>query len=228
MSAEDYLGLPTCTNAAPAYIQAIQSRLHKLAVLESSLARAEDGDLLFGYGLYGRPSDVLLGQKIASMSSTDKYSALHRLAANGVLLSPEAFTESMDLDKTAAIDLRQSSKNIYRDTYRRYSHTSFAFPASVLSRLSLSPLSKSAEWNLPLHTIAPYKLDRVKTASLVKRGMFLYAHQNVCEVPRNFRDLAESYALYKAAALCCFPLDLQEFGEKAAVLQTLSLTRLAG
>jgi hypothetical protein len=58
--------------------------------------------------------------------------------------------------------------------------------------------------------------------------MFLYANQNIFDESKNFRDLAESYALYKAAALCCFPLDLQEFGEKAAVLQTLSLTRLVG
>jgi len=88
------------------------------------------------------------------------------------------------------------------------------------------PQSKIAEWNLPVQSMMQYQLDPVKTAAAVQRGVFLYANQSVDAEQRPLRDLAEAYALYKAAALCCFPAALQNFGEKAAVLQTLSLSGL--
>lgn len=225
-SAEDYLGIQKKKEIAPTYVQSIASCLHKLADIESSFSKTENADLLLGYGFYADKSDIDLGQKIAMLSSYDRYFALRRLAENGVLLSPESFASAMSLHKTAGLDIRQSSKNIYRDTYNRYHATSFDFPASVLSQMTTAPLAKTAEWYLPLHTLSPYQLDQVKTSSLVQRGIIAYASQCPHTEIKHFRDLAESYALYKAAALCCFPNKLKDFGEKAAVLQTLYLTGL--
>ena len=225
LTAEDYFNIGQSRCAAPMYVQSIKARLHKLAALETSFQK-DDPDVLLGFGLYASQSDISLGEKIASLSAENKFSAFRILAETGVLLSPEAFSEAIGLDKSAGLDIRQSSKNIYGDIYSRCSSTSFDLPASVLARLSITPQSKIAEWSLPVAVIAPYRLDAVKTASFVKKGVFLYANQEQHEEMVPLRDLAEAYALYKAAALCCFPKALQEFGEKAAVLQTLSLTDL--
>ena len=219
-SAEDYLNIELA-DCPPAYAKAMASRLQKLAFLESTLSNATDPDFLLGYGLYGLPSDIFLGEKIADMLPDNRYSALHRLAVNGILLSPEAFVAAMGLEKSAAVYLRNSSKNIYRNTYSRYADTSV--PGTVLHRLTTAPQTKIAEWSLPVPVLVPYKLDKVKTASLVQKGIVSFAHQSVPQAVCSSSDLAEAYVLYKAAALCCFPSELQEFGEKVSVLQTLSI-----
>jgi hypothetical protein len=92
----------------------------------------------------------------------------------------------------------------------------------MLCRVATSQPSKIAEWQLPTEVITPHQLDKVKTSSLVQRGIFLHAAKQPSEEILPLRDLAEAYVLYKAAAVCCFPKALQEFAEKVAVLQTLT------
>ena len=222
-SPEKYLDVKPVA-VPPTYAAVMGLRLKKLAFLETTLANATDEDALLMYGLYGLPSDVSLGQKVAEMTPNNRYSVLHRLSSHGVLLSPEAFTEAMGLEKSAAVEIRHGSRVIYRDTFSRYEKTAFAFPASVLFRFITAPQMKSAEWCFPAASIAPYKLDKIKTASSVQKGMFAYANQFANQTESFHRNLAEAYALYKAAALCCFPKELQEFGEKAAILQTMSIS----
>jgi len=222
-STEDYLHLECSENISPLLVKAITARLHKLAALETALSSATAPDTLLGFGLYATKPDTPLGERIATMVSRDKLAAFRILAENGVLLSPEAFAEAIGFDKAAGQDIRHASKNIYRDTYNKYAGTSFALPASMLARFSASAKSKTAEWHLPVTLVTPHRLDRTKTASLVRQGVLLYANQPAHEELRPLRELAEAYVLYKAASLCCFPKTLQEFGEKAAVLQTLPL-----
>jgi len=227
-SAEDYLNVTASATVPLTYTQRMKARLQKLAAIETAFNQNTDADIFLGYGFYAAPSDISLGQKIAGMLPEEKFPALSRLSQHGLLLSPEAFALAMGMDKSAGTDIRCSSKNIYRDTYDRYTNTSLALPATLLSKLAAISQSKLAEWYLPVHSLTPHQMDRAKTAALVRQGVFTHMNQSAPIEVRQFRDLAESYALYKAAALCCFPAALQEFGEKAAILQTVSLPDSVG
>ena len=223
--AEDYLGIPKDKSVGQSYRQRISQTLFKLAEYEKAVSAADHPDRDMAYGFYGVPSDQSLGEKIASFPAAHRTYGLRRLAEQGILLSPESFATAMGLDKAAGLEIRQASQNIYQDTYKKYADFSFDVPASILQRLETAPFSKIAEVYLPLHILSACCLDQSRVIGAVPRGVLAAAKTAGVLLSPPSRDIAEAYALYKSAALCCFPESLQDFGSRAAVLQTAVIFR---
>jgi hypothetical protein len=221
--AEEYLGVARNKEVATDYQQRISSILSNLASYEMAISDTEHPDLPLRYGFYGINSDIALGQKIGAMSTAHRYYGFRNLAEQGVLLSPESFAEAIGLEKSAGFEIRQASRGIYNDVYKKYADFSFDVPASVLHRIETAPFSKIAETYLPSHIFQSFKLDRESIIGSVARGVLASAKlASTLPLPQS-KDIAEAYAIYKAASLCCFPSSLQEFGIRSAVLQTADI-----
>jgi hypothetical protein len=89
-------------------------------------------------------------------------------------------------------------------------------------------MDKAAEWKLasvrfPSPTLHQYKITPERIQQSVIRGAIEYATRKTASVSNNqYRELAAQYAIYKTAALCRFPEELQPFGVRLAVWQTLN------
>jgi hypothetical protein len=224
--ADGYLGITRNKNVSAEYRTRISAVLTKLADYERTVMSGVHPDKLLGYGFYGLPSDLSLGEKIASLTAPHRYAGFRHLAQQGILLTPESFAYAIGLDKSAGQMIRNNSRNIYQDTHKKYADFSFDVPALLLHRIESALFSKIAELYLPSGRLSSYQLDPSAVTSAVSRGVFT-AMKCAEEIPQpQFRDIAEAYALYKAASLCCFPDHLYDFGIRSAVLQTLSVSDL--
>jgi hypothetical protein len=225
-NAEEYLGIARNRDVHAECRSRIASVLTKLSGYERAVMSAKHPDKLLGYGFYGLPSDLSLGIKMASLSNGHRFAGFHRLAHQGILLSPESFAQAMGLDKSAGFDIRSNSRNIYQDTCKKYADFSFDVPALLLHRMESANISKIAELYLPSHALHTYQLNPSSITSAVSRGIFSAMKYAEEEPQVQYRDIAEAYSLYKAASLCCFPAHLHDWGIRSAVLQTLSVSDL--
>jgi hypothetical protein len=188
--------------------------IKEAALYERSLEpQTQDFFLAYGYTL---PDDIVLGEKLASFSTEKKYGFLADMASQGVILSPEAFAEAFRLSKEAALDIRLSSHGVYE---RMLKASSYEVPQSILTAMDYYRGRYERE------DFAPYCVDFAKTASYARRGSLTnIALMN--EPERNYLPQGESYAAYKAAAVCLFPHDLKKIGIKAAILKSLDFARV--
>jgi hypothetical protein len=223
---EDYLAI-SATDAVPqSYRSEMTGMLQKLAHLEQKYTDLDHPDRTLGYGLYVLDDDIVLGKKLASMLPDDRLGGLRMLAASGVLLSPEAFAVSLGFDKVSGLDIRENSKTIYTDTLRKYAGLGDSIPSSVLYAMDHARFSKAASYYLPEEGLHDFSCTLPKLASSVSAGILRcasltddYKADNIHKAM--FHDIAEAYALYKAAALCRFPAKEADFGACVAVLQTI-------
>jgi hypothetical protein len=221
---EDYLGVGRASGFTAVYQLEMDRMLKKLAAFEQQNDGLKDaaGNELMAYGVYALSADDLeLGQKLASLSLPMRFDRLRHLAQNGVLLSPEGFAAAFLLHKTAAAEIRGNSRNIYLETAKRYAHFDQDIPASVLAAMEKQEYVKTAGYVLPdtLVRSAVVSEDRIRNS--VTKGTLLWSlRSKTASAGVQFREIAEAYALYKTAALCCFPVEKQDFGVRLAVWQT--------
>ena len=220
-SPESLLGLPPRTVWPGRYRAEMKEMLTKLAATEKQY-RADVWDRSLAFGLYAVPQRPELGVKLAAMLPCTKPAALALLARNGIILSPENFSEAFALGKSAALGIRRCSKSLFSDLLDRTEQTVPCDNLSILASFDDDSYRKLAEVRLPMSLIVPHILTREKLASSVMSGTLKYAGPvqtiSVTLSPRS-RKLAEAYALYQASALCRFPEMQKEFGLKLAVWQ---------
>jgi hypothetical protein len=224
---EDYLGICKTGGFTMSYRIEMEQMLGKLAVFEKQCGEGEffkdaAGNTVMAYGVYAADSEAEpLGKKLASLSPPLRFDRLRYLSQQGILLSPESFTEAFSLPKTAAAEIRGSSDHIYGDTFRRYQQVDQDIPASVLAAIDRRDYSKLAESVFADSAIRSAVFDEDRVRKSVTKGTLLWSlRPKTASAGSQFRELAEAYALYKAASLCRFPSEKQDFGIRFAVWQT--------
>jgi hypothetical protein len=221
---EDYLGVDKPTGFTAGYRLEMERMLQKLAAFEQQNNGLKDaaGNDLMAYGVYAlRDNDIELGQKLAALSSEMRFDRLRYLAEQGVLLSPEGFAAAFSLPKTAAAEIRGSSRNIYTETAARYRSFDRDILAPVLAALDKRDYTKTAGYVLPDSLIRSAVLDEDRILNSVTGGTLLWlSSPKLASAEPQTYELAEAYALYKTAALCRFPAEKQDFGIRLAVWQT--------
>jgi hypothetical protein len=208
-----YLNLELEGKRLPSFENLMKSQISKLASVENTYGSGKSPEVLLGYGFCVGNKDIELGKHISNFSTEEKYACYRVLAEQGVLLSPEAFCESIGVDKSAGYDIRYSSPGIFANMLVKYAGTNFKLPANVLAALEYSRISRVPE-SVKYGSVYLYSSDdlikKVKEGSLIAYNSYGDANP----------QLAEAYALYKAAALIKFPESKKQFGIKQAVLNS--------
>jgi hypothetical protein len=223
---EEYLGIDKAGGFTVGRQLEMEQMLRKLADFERQCETGElkdaAGNNIMAYGVYAVCSDdTALGGKLAAMSAPVRFDRLRYLARKGVLLSPEGFAEAFSLPKTAAAEIRGGSRNIYSETLRRYAEFDQDIPASVLAALDHTGYEKIASFALQDDLVCNAMTDENRIRNSVAKGTLLWAaREKTASFGPQFRDIAEAYALYKAASLCRFPEEKQDFGVRLAVWLT--------
>jgi hypothetical protein len=221
---EEYLGInKPATGFITGYGVEMSNMLQKLAAIE----KQHDKNDVMPFGVCAlRDCGVALGCKLASLSPQLRFDGLRYLSKQGILFSPEAFVAAFALPKEAAVEIYAGSQNIYAETDYRYRRVGHTAPATILASLDKAPYSIVAEVLFTPAMINEAIVSEDNIRSNVTRGTLLWS--NLCAtdsklacVGSQFRELAEAYALYKAAALCRFPETKRDFGMKLAVWQTV-------
>jgi hypothetical protein len=212
---------------APIHVTQMRRVLDKLAAYEQ-LCSTDPVELSNAYGVFALPSDISLGNKLAAYSEQRRLGLISYLADNGVILSPDSFSTAFNLGKTAAADIRANSSGVYRRLYPQvYLPAAGEKYAAVLSQLQ-STFGKTAASYISDAEIATYRISPDVISSGVSRGAIVLGGGQVKTAAVAPSGVADTYAIYKAAALCCFPSgELRDYGIRYAVWQTM-LPVLAG
>jgi len=211
------LGVPTYSGWTFRYRREMSDMLAKLAACEKACEES-NADRAFVYAA-ATLRDNSLGRKLAGMFPATRTASLGLLAREGILLSPINFCEAFSCGKTASADPYSHDGSLYAAVLNRYSETL----ASVLAALDDTSYAKLAAMRLPTsvirsQSVTPSSLAASVVAGTIRGSQFF---QKSASLFSGHRDLADAYALYSAAALCRFPLDLQGFGVKLAVWHTM-------
>jgi len=217
------LGLGPYSGWAFQYQREMSRMLAKLAAYEKECCGSPlDRALVHAMSV---PQDESLGRKLAGMLAGTRTAALGLLAREGVLLSSENFCTAFSLGKTASVDLRRSGEKLYAATLGRYNGEEML--AGVLAALDETAHVKLAAAHMPVQAIRALVVTPGSLSASVVSGTIRSFQKDSQKIQKSAsdsscrHDLADAYALYSAAALCRFPLDLQEFGVKLAVWHTM-------
>jgi hypothetical protein len=218
------VGLDNETGWSMQYKLAMNSMLSKLANYEQ-VCLNDPTELSNAYGIAALPSDIELGIKLASLTIDGRFRELANLAMQGVLLSPDSFVEAFGLSKTAAVDIHSNSFNVYQQLPVIVQNDDQSL-VGFLRKMDSS--TKTAAWtnNIQIspQQIQQYKINPNILGTNVMRGVIV-AHSQTKHAACYPQGFADTYALYKAAALCKFPQPLQDLGVRYAIWQN-SLPRL--
>jgi hypothetical protein len=203
------------------YMDEMRACLYKLSDYEKQCTN----DVLEksnAYSLLNLPSDVSLGVKLADATPAQRLRGLSDLAHAGVILSPDAFARAFGLDKSAAIDIEQNSRGVFRDLYGRSFLSSGNGYADLLIAMDALSNVKTAAWMFPFFTsdeLSRYAVSSASISNSVMRGVIKHAGMPPTSgcLPMGF---AETYGLYKAASLCRFPIELRDYGVRYSVWQS--------
>ena len=220
------LGIDPYSGWAFQYQREMSRMLAKLAAYEKECCGSPlDQVLVHAMSV---PQDESLGRKLAGMLTDTRTAALGLLAREGVLLSRENFCTAFSLGKTANVDLCWPGEKLYAAALDRYNGQEML--AGVLAALDETAYVKLAAVRMPVQAIRALVVTPGSLSASVVPGTIRSARsfqkesqkiQKSASDSSCSHDLADAYALYSAAALCRFPLDLQEFGVKLAVWHTM-------
>jgi hypothetical protein len=192
--------------------------LSKLAAYERACESGQD--IEYCYGVRALPSDIELGLKLASIPPNGRLDGLLSLSKEGILLSPLSFATAFGFSKEAASNIPSNSDWIYTCLSNH--------PNKTTTVAMLQGMDKAAEWKLASlyfspATIQKYRITPERIRQHVIQGTLQYATNKTASAKNDsYREFATQYAIYKTGALCRFPQQLQPFGVRLAVWQTLS------
>jgi hypothetical protein len=220
------VGLDNETGWTRGYKFAMDNVMSKLRNYEQ-VCLNDPVELSNAYAVAALPSDIELGNKLASLTPYSRFQELANLSASGVLLSPDSFVAAFGLDKTAASDIYSNSCGVYQQLPTVLQNESDQCVSAFLMKMDKSLKEKTASYHNVIFSpqqIQQYAVNPNILGSNVMRGV-ITTHSQTKHAACYPQGFADTYALYKAAALCLFPPTLQDFGVKYAVWQN-SLPRL--